>query len=134
MMKTSYLLSLTVLTVLVATPLSMALAETAAFDGAVLPAASSVYDTGDANGDGVVSAADLGLLLSSYNLIVPDGDGWGIGDFNGDGTVNITDLGLLLSHYTPGVSASIVPEPSTLLLAAIGAVGGLFSLAWKNRK
>lgn len=57
----------------------------------VTPASSS----GDLNGDGMVNAADLGLLLAQ----------WGVcagctGDLNGDGAVDAADLGLLLAGWT----------------------------------
>ncbi len=47
---------------------------------------------GDLNGDGVVSGADLGLLLGAWG-------GAGPGDLNGDGTVTGSDLGLLLGAW-----------------------------------
>ncbi|MBL9140572.1 MAG: DNRLRE domain-containing protein [Phycisphaerae bacterium] len=49
---------------------------------------------GDLNGDGVVSGADLGILLSAW------GSSGGPADLNGDGTVNGADLGALLSLWT----------------------------------
>lgn len=50
---------------------------------------------GDLNGDGVVNAADLGLLVAA----------WGpckgcAADLNGDGVVNAADLGLLVAAWT----------------------------------
>ncbi|MBL9140359.1 MAG: VCBS repeat-containing protein [Phycisphaerae bacterium] len=48
---------------------------------------------GDLNGDGVVSGADLGLLLGNWGNP-------GTGDLNGDGTVDGADLGGLLSAWT----------------------------------
>jgi hypothetical protein len=46
----------------------------------------------DLNGDGVVSGADLGLLLGAWGLPGP-------ADLNGDGTVSGADLGLLLGVW-----------------------------------
>jgi hypothetical protein len=76
---------------------------------------------GDANRDGTVNGADLNVVLSDYNKT---GMAWGDGDFNGDGTVNGADLNVVLSNYNRGLSATAaVPEPSTLLLVAVGVVG-----------
>lgn len=46
--------------------------------------------TGDINGDGVVAAADLGLMLAAWDTTTP------AADLDGNGTVNGGDLGLLL--------------------------------------
>ena len=51
---------------------------------------------GDITGDGIVNAADLGLILSSWGPCPPSCTG----DLNGDGTVNAADLGLLLANWT----------------------------------
>ena len=48
---------------------------------------------GDINGDGIVDAADLGLLISAWNTSNS------AADYNGDGTVNAADLGLLISAW-----------------------------------
>jgi hypothetical protein len=90
---------------------------------------------GDANLDGTVGFADLGLLLSNYGQA---GD-WTKGDSNYDGTIGFGDLGALLSNYGQGgldapalallaeygitVDPTVVPEPGTLGLLAIGAAG-----------
>ena len=49
---------------------------------------------GDLNGDGIVNAADLGLLIAAW---ATDG-----ADLNGDGTTNAADLGLLIAAWTQG--------------------------------
>ena len=49
---------------------------------------------GDLNGDGIVNAADLGLLIAAWGT-----DG---ADLNGDGTTNAVDLGLLIAAWTQG--------------------------------
>lgn len=46
----------------------------------------------DLNGDGLVNGADLGLVLSSWDI----GPG---GDLDGDGTTGGSDLGILLSAW-----------------------------------
>ena len=49
--------------------------------------------TGDLNGDGRVDAADLGIVIGTWNT--PDGQG----DVNGDGTVNAADLGIVIGVW-----------------------------------
>jgi hypothetical protein len=53
---------------------------------------------GDVNGDGVVNAHDLGIVLSSFGCV---GSGCA-GDVNGDGVVNSDDLGMLLAVFGSG--------------------------------
>jgi hypothetical protein len=72
---------------------------------------------GDANGDGTVDGADLNTVLSNYNLTGTD---WAHGDFNGDGAVNGADLNTILSNYNQSQALASVPEPSTLVLLALG--------------
>jgi formylglycine-generating enzyme len=88
---------------------------------------------GDANSDGSVNGADLNIVLSNYNLT---GMGWTQGDFDSDGSVNGTDLNIVLSNYNQSIGVSsagvAVPEPSSLLLAALGALGA-FALAWRGK-
>jgi hypothetical protein len=80
---------------------------------------------GDANLDGKVDVADLGILASNWQL----SGTWATGDFDGTGSVNVADLGLLASNWQAGVGsapgpgwfealrsfglgAEVVPEPS----------------------
>jgi len=51
---------------------------------------------GDANGDGVVNAADLSVLLSNFGQPAA---GPGFGDLNGDGQCNGADLSVLLATF-----------------------------------
>jgi hypothetical protein len=92
--------------------------------------AAVTWLSGDANRDGVVNGADLNTVLSHYNGTVT-GDTWLYGDFNADGVVNGADLNAVLSHYNQSAAleagqvgsvphGGAVPEPSSLLLAAIG--------------
>ena len=48
---------------------------------------------GDINGDGIVNAADLGIVIGTWGT--PDGQG----DVNGDGIVNAADLGLVIGLW-----------------------------------
>ncbi len=66
---------------------------------------------GDANGDGVVDVADLGILGANFGqsgLTVSEGD------FNGDGIGDVADLGIIGANWTAGSAAAFVPEPATL--------------------
>ena len=86
-------------------------------DWYVVPA----FMPGDANGDGKVNGVDLDAVLSNYNRTGMD---WAHGDFNGDGVVNGLDLDVLLSNYNQtSSSAAAVPEPSSLVLLGVLAVG-----------
>ena len=59
---------------------------------------------GDANLDGVVNFADLGILLNNYGKAGV----WDQGDFDYSGTVGFADLGDLLNNYNAsGISATI---------------------------
>jgi len=49
---------------------------------------------GDLNGDGIVNAADLNILLAAWGTDDP------IADINGDGIVNAADLNILLSNWS----------------------------------
>ena len=52
------------------------------------------------------------------------GVGWSGGDFNDDGIVNDRDAAILAAHWGQGELAGLpsVPEPSTLILLAAGAL------------
>jgi hypothetical protein len=91
---------------------------------------------GDANGDGRVDINDLTIVLADYN---ESGWTWSHGAMDGDptGTVDINDLTIVLANYnqTFGASAAgiqAVPEPSCVVLLAIGAIG-LLAFAWRRR-
>ena len=77
---------------------------------------------GDANSDGQVDVADLGILGANFNqsgMTLDDGD------FNGDGIVDVSDLGILGANWTASRStgdASLVPEPTTLSLFVMGVL------------
>jgi hypothetical protein len=50
------------------------------------------FRDGDLNFDGVVNAADLGILLNGWGSS-------GLSDINGDGTTNAADLAVMLSNW-----------------------------------
>jgi probable HAF family extracellular repeat protein len=88
---------------------------------------------GDANLDGRVDVNDLTVVLTSYG---GTGLSWNAGDFNDDGRVDVNDLTILLTDYGQSLgrnnAASAVPEPSALLLAAVGL--GFLALAVRRGK
>ncbi|MDZ4821697.1 MAG: PEP-CTERM sorting domain-containing protein [Planctomycetota bacterium] len=90
-------------------------------------------DPADLNGDGFVGQDDLNLILSNWGDSVPSGDPLQ-GDPSDDGFVGQDDLNLVLGSWgkgTPLVSA--VPEPTSLALFAIGAIGGLALIARRRK-
>jgi hypothetical protein len=66
-------------------------------DGPAQPPPSCL---GDLNLDGVVTGADLGLMLGAWGAC-PGGTAGCLGDLNLDGVVNGADLGLLLGAWGP---------------------------------
>jgi autotransporter-associated beta strand protein len=100
---------------------------------------------GDANLDGVVNAVDFGILAANFNKGVT---GWDNGDFNYDNVVSAIDFGELASNFNKGASGTSiglpayddpailafaqangllaeVPEPSSVVLLAVGGVVAL---------
>lgn len=88
---------------------------------------------GDANFDGAVDFDDLLTLAQHYGQA--DADHWQLGNFDGEIGVNFDDLLLLAQNYglNANVSAnafaadwalarSIVPEPTSLVSAGVGAM------------
>ena len=77
---------------------------------------------GDANRDGLVSADDYASVQGNFG---DDGVAGIPGDANGDGLVSADDYASVQSNFgdTAGMGSVSVPEPATLLLLGIGAVG-----------
>ncbi len=72
---------------------------------------------GDANGDGAVDVADLGIVGANFGQ---SGKTFADGDFNDDGSVDVADLGIVGANWsTAQVTstadlAALVPEPAVL--------------------
>ena len=76
---------------------------------------------GDADRDDDVDDADAAILAA--NWLDDDAVDWGDGDFNGDGTVNDADAAMMAANWHFGVDVGgEVPEPSTLVLLALGGL------------
>jgi hypothetical protein len=92
---------------------------------------------GDANLDGMVNIADLGILAANWQQ---SGRNWEHGDFNGNRAVEIADLGILAANWQAGVGGSgmnlsdalamfdvfegvVVPEPSAIALLGLAGAG-----------
>ena len=88
------------------------------------------YVRGDSNLDGAVDAADLNELALNWRQ--DDASSWSAGDFTADGRVNALDLNELALNWRQSIPMAstrnaTVPEPSALLLAAVG-----LSLVWRR--
>lgn len=86
---------------------------------------------GDVNTDGVVNGLDIAAVSSNWLH-------HGItGDANGDGVVNGLDIALISANWLKtgpsggGGSGTVAPEPSMLILAALG---GLALLVYRRRR
>ena len=80
---------------------------------------------GDVDRNGLVNINDFGGLSANY--LQPGVKTWDHGDFNSDGTVNINDFGALSTNYngpsSPAPPIAAVPEPSSMILLAMGLLG-----------
>ena len=65
---------------------------------------------GDANLDGKVDFADLGVVIGNYAMT---GAHWTNGDFNSDGKVDFADLGIVIGNYGQSSSAGLSPQVVT---------------------
>jgi hypothetical protein len=92
--------------------------------------------TGDANLDGVVNDDDVTIIGATYAPGVPNAN-WAQGDFDYNGFVDDDDVTLLGAFYDPSATpiappvpvagqVAAVPEPSGIVLAAIGVAVLLF--------
>ena len=83
---------------------------------------------GDADGNGTVNGADLGIVLSNYNKTF-SGDAWTYGDFNGDGTVNGADLNMVLRTKPSSTRSPAFPSLRRLPCSS----SALAALAWRRQ-
>ncbi|WP_442483262.1 PEP-CTERM sorting domain-containing protein [Aeoliella sp. SH292] len=109
------------------------------------PDLQGTLDPGDVNRDGTVNNADIVAMVAGWrqekefegahnSLTVGDWETWGWGDMNLDGRVNYSDWFILRANHPNGpnlvlgdwLSGNAVPEPSSLVLFAIG--GALIAL------
>jgi hypothetical protein len=89
---------------------------------------------GDTDYDNDVDFGDFNTLANNYTGTNGAGKSWWHGDFNGDGDVDFSDFNDLANHYTgPLDGGKAVPEPSTLALLSIGAMG-LLARALRRRR
>ena len=78
-------------------------------------------EVGDVNLDGLVSAPDLAIMRAKYGL---SGQGYADGNLNANDVINSTDLAILANNYGfVAPTGSPIPEPATLSLLALGAIG-----------
>ncbi len=88
---------------------------------------------GDANGDGTVSILDFAILRANFGSNMGTFE---TGDFNEDGLVSILDFAILRANFGTSLTpaqlatvdawyASVVPEPTTAALLALGGLAML---------
>ena len=65
-------------------------------EGRVEIGADEFTPPGDLDGDGVVNAVDLAILLGNWGPVPPNEPA---ADLNGDGMVNAADLAILLGNW-----------------------------------
>jgi hypothetical protein len=85
--------------------------------------------TGDTNLDGVVSFDDYAAMDSAFFGLIPI-VGWATGDINYDGLINfddyaVVDQAFFLQGAPLGGSSIAVPEPRTVVVAAVAVLVGL---------
>jgi len=96
--------------------------------GAWLTAASAAdgtltFSVGDLDLDGDIDSTDLGQQLNNFGDM--SGLPYSAGNLNDDVNVDSTDLGLLLNGFgfTSASAVAAVPEPGTLSMLLIAAMG-----------
>ncbi len=77
--------------------------------------------SGDANNDGVVSAADYACVQANFGQAGIPGM---LGDANGDGVVSAGDYAAVQANFG-NLASAVVPEPVTLSIIALGSLAML---------
>jgi hypothetical protein len=89
---------------------------------------------GDSNLDGEFNSTDFVVVFTAnqYEDTIAGNSTWATGDWNGDGDFNSSDFVAAFTSggYEKGPRTAAVPEPTSTLLIAIGALG-LFHLRRK---
>ena len=103
---------------------------TTSFGGFTVDATSLLFRytyAGDSNLDGKVNTVDFNNLAGSFGAAATGT--WFAGDYNYDSNIDSMDFSLLVANFgqsvpisAPGLGA-VVPEPATMSLLAIGALG-----------
>lgn len=87
-----------------------------------------LFIVGDANMDTTVDLRDFNILKSNFG---ENGASWNDGDFSNDGSVDLTDFNLQKGNFGFSLNNQQVPEPTALLLLAIG--GGILLCRRRSR-
>ncbi len=82
------------------------------------------FQTADFNMSGGVNLIDLSILGTNFEPGV-GGKTNAQGDASGDGIVDLVDLSILGTQFDSSSPATAVPEPSAILIGAIGVVAGM---------
>lgn len=82
---------------------------------------------GDYNGDGAVDLVDFNILKVNFG---GSDDVFAPGSSNEDGVIDLVDFNVLKGNF--GMSSAVVPEPSSLALAAAVAAGTAWALRRKR--
>ncbi len=91
------------------------------FGGGEIRGFLHLANPGDANFDNMTDGGDYTIWAD--NFLATDGE-WTTGDFTGDNIVDGGDYTVWADNYDPGAAlATAIPEPSTLTLLGLGAVG-----------